>query len=65
MIARLGDVLYWAACVVAVSWLAFWLYAIGISGGRCNTVVGLAITFGGAAVIWMIARAIRYVLMAK
>jgi hypothetical protein len=65
MVARLGNVLYWAACVLAVGWLAFWLYAIRMNGGRGDTGLGLAVTFGGAAVIWLIARATRYVLTGK
>jgi hypothetical protein len=56
-------VIYWAGCVLGLIWLAIWLHD-GPIYYRASGLV-LAIAFGGAAVIWMIGRAIRYVWIGK
>ena len=60
---RLANVTYWAGCVLALIWPAIWLHD-GPIYYRTQGLV-LAIAFGGAAVIWMIGRAIRYVWIGK
>jgi hypothetical protein len=62
-ITRLANVMYWAGCVLALIWLAIWLHDGPIYYHTPGLV--LAIAFGGAAVIWMIGRAIRYVWIGK
>lgn len=62
-IARLANVMYWAGCVLALIWLAIWWHDGPIYYPTQGLV--LAIAFGGAAVIWLIGRAIRYVLIGK
>ena len=61
MTARLGNALYWIACIMAVGWAAIAFYAESISAvprwGMAMT-VGL----GVSAVIWFIGRTVRYVL---
>ena len=62
MIDRLGNVLYWAACLLAVVAIVFggWAFAVGILNP-----VGLVMFVGGGIVIWLIGRAIRYVLSGR
>ena len=58
MLARLGNVLYWAACLLtlvpllAFGWMAF------DNGGIVPFVIGILI----AGLIWLVGRACRYVL---
>ena len=65
MATRLANVIYWAGCVLALIWLAFCLNAMTLSPVYGNLGPRLTITFGGAAVIWMIGRAVRYVRTGK
>jgi hypothetical protein len=63
MLARLGDVLYWLGCGIAVVILAAgaWL----VLGGDLipeNRSVVLAICIGCALAAWLIGRVCRYVL---
>lgn len=62
MIARLARVIDWAGCVLASIWLAFWLHAIGTTPYH-DPGLALGVTLGGAAVIWMTGRAVRYVMI--
>ena len=55
--------MYWAGCVLALIWLAIGLHDGPIYYPTKGLVLALA--FGGAIVIWMIGRAIRYVLIGK
>jgi hypothetical protein len=64
MITRLANVMHWAGCVLALIWVAIWLHD-GPIYYRGSLGLVLAIAFGGAAVIWMIGRAIRYVMINK
>jgi hypothetical protein len=66
MLARLGNVLYWLGCIVAVAVLsldvALW---IGESDRRSSE-IGLFVFVAVVAVaIWLIGRACRYVLSGK
>jgi hypothetical protein len=61
MLARLGYVLYWTGCGLAVlvlmGGLAFTYFAPGAS-----TEVALALTAAVATVCWLVGRACKYVL---
>ena len=63
MLARLGDVLYWLGCGVAVLFILAGV-AMGTSDNNAGAdVAPLVIYFGGGAIIsWLIGRACRYVL---
>ena len=61
---RLANVMYWAGCMLAVIWLAFWLHAMSVNRYG-DPGLALGVTIGGAVVIWMIGRAIRYVWIGK
>jgi hypothetical protein len=65
MTTRLANVIYWASCVLAVIWLAYCLLTMARAPVIVDLGPVLAVTFGGAAVIWMIGRAIRYVMIGK
>lgn len=70
MLARLGQVLYWVACGVAALCAAWALFAFGIilTGGSADPMVtGLyaAKWAVGAIGVWLVGRAILYVLAAK
>jgi hypothetical protein len=62
MFARLVDVIYWASGVLAALWLAYCLGNMSMSG---YTTGGLLLGLIGAALIWLVGRAIRYVLVGK
>jgi hypothetical protein len=59
MITRLGNVLYWAGCVLAAVVLALGAW-VSLEGREVGYVLGAAI--GLAAIIWLVGRACRYVL---
>lgn len=59
MAARLGNVLYWAACVVAAVTVFFSVWG-SISTGWFRDAV--MVQFGFALVVWLAGRAARYVL---
>jgi len=64
MVARLGDVLYWAASGVAALLAAFVLMVFMLADGKGEPifqVLGVVI----AGIIWLIGRACRYVLAGK
>jgi len=63
MLERLGNVLYWAACGLAVIWALAWLVAAFSVGGSTGIILTLGVA--GAAVIWLVGRAVRYVLAAR
>jgi hypothetical protein len=64
VIDRLGNVLYWAACLLAVAVIGFGVFVFySTGGGPVDRALFLLAMFGGVAiVIWLIGRAIRYVL---
>jgi hypothetical protein len=64
MTTRLANVIYWSGCVLASIWLAFWLHAMTVNH-YYDTGMALGVTVVGAAVIWMIGCAIRYVMIGK
>jgi hypothetical protein len=59
MAARLGDVLYWIACVVATTVGGFAAYALTFPGGEPSVIA----TIAGA--IWLFGRGCRYVLAGR
>jgi hypothetical protein len=61
MAARLGIVIYWAACVAAVVWAAFVLVSTA-SLAHPDWTIYTPIAVVGAVVIWGFGRAARYVL---
>ena len=64
MVARLGDVLYWAASTVAALLAAFVLMVFMLADGKGESlfqVLGVVT----AGVIWLVGRACRYVLAGK
>jgi hypothetical protein len=64
MLARLGDVLYWAGCLLGILLVvaAVALYNVGTGGDK---VVIPPILIGFAVVVWLIGRACRYVLAGR
>jgi hypothetical protein len=62
MASRLGQVVYWISCVLAVLWAAVFILApTSQAQPEWGFLVGVAIV--GAGVIWAVGRAIRYVLV--
>jgi hypothetical protein len=65
VIDRFANVVYWAACVLAVGWLVV-CYLNVLDGGGAPGWDILAIVIPSlAALIWMVARAARYVIVGK
>ena len=62
MLARLGDVLYWVGCLLAVLLVAA---AIAYYNFEDIKLVELLILIGLAVIVWMIGRACRYVLAGR
>jgi hypothetical protein len=60
MLARLGNVIYWAATGVAILILALLTYAISQWGNPDLVVVVLGVIIAG--VIWLVGRGAKYVL---
>jgi hypothetical protein len=61
MLARLGHVLYWAGCALAVSVLAAGVAALTMVGKTDGGSV-LLVAFTAAALIWGLGRASRHFL---
>jgi len=61
MAARLGEVLYWAASLIAVLILGIVAYGALFGGGRAEP-FALVVFVGGAVAVWLIGIACRYVL---
>lgn len=59
MAARLGNVLYWAACLVAAITIFFSVWSIVSVGWFRDAVL---IQFGFALLVWLVGRAAKYVL---
>jgi hypothetical protein len=64
MVARLGQVLYWAACAIAVFWLILGLFGV-FTRETLEPWNDIPVFIGGAILIWLIGRAVRYVLAGK
>ena len=62
MIARLGNVLYWAACVLAVLVAVFSLVSFVDSPLQQYDWANLAFRGGIGASVWVVGRALKYVL---
>jgi hypothetical protein len=63
MAARLGDVLYWAAAMVAVLAIGRGFYAWTYGGGPDSDLGWFLIIFG--VLCWLLGKAIRYVLAGR
>lgn len=64
MAARLGRVIYWAACAVALLWIGVSILA-GSSRSVPNWWVDGSLGLIGAALIWITGRAVLYILAGK
>jgi hypothetical protein len=60
-VARLANAIYWASCIAAMLWAVF-VFAMGAVQTHPNWTISTPIAIVGAVVIWIIGRAIRYVL---
>ena len=62
MAARLGDVIYWAASLIAILIIGFMAYAalFGTGGGNASFAQGMGVVF--AIAIWLVGLGCRYVL---
>jgi hypothetical protein len=64
MAARLGNVLYRTACLLAVLWVAFILF-ITATLTVPDWTIATPIAAAGALIIWTIGWAVRYVLAGR
>jgi hypothetical protein len=64
MAARLANTIYWAACIGAALWALF-VFAIGAAQTHPDWTISAPIAIAGAFVIWIIGRAVRYVLVGQ
>jgi hypothetical protein len=69
MAARLGNVLYWLGCIVAVCWFAFtmvFFVTMMVAGAHPEPLAVSAAVSAGLAVLavipWGIGRGLRYIL---
>ena len=62
MIARLGNVLYWAACILAASIAVFSLVGFADSPMRQYDWANLAFLGAIGLGVWVVGRALRYIL---
>ncbi len=68
MIERLGNVLYWFACICAlgcVGFAAIGYYQSQKAGGSQSDLFVIYIASGAAIICYLIGRAFRYVLSAR
>jgi hypothetical protein len=67
MTARLGNILYWIACVLGFCWFALSILAVAPAdkwpGGEWG--LGLGVGVAGCFIIWFIGRALRYFLAGR
>lgn len=61
MAARLGTVIYWAACVAAVVWATF-IFIFSANSAHPDWTVYTPIAIVGAIIIWGVGRAACYLL---
>jgi hypothetical protein len=64
MAARLGDVIYWLGCGIAIISIAA-AVVLAIYGVKPDKHILIIIFSVGALVIWLIARACRYILAGR
>lgn len=64
MAARLGNVAYWTACILAVAWIAMVYFGIE-SAPKPDWSMFFMVGALPAFIIWAIGRAVRYVLSAQ
>jgi hypothetical protein len=66
VIDRLANVLYWAACLLAVALIGLGIFVMFSPYANADAKVVLPLFCGvGAIAIWLIGRAIRYVLSGR
>lgn len=64
MLARLGDVLYWIGCILAVI-VVVWGAVFCFGGEHAGDPYLFSIVAVAAFSIWVIGRALRYILSGK
>ena len=64
IVRRVGSVLYWSACALALGWLCFLLLATSVEPQPDWSSAWMAGLIG-AALIWIVGRAVRHVLAGK
>ena len=66
MAARIGNVLYWLGCAIAVV-IAVFAVAIYIVDGRTHSdgLIVFAVFLAAAIISWVIGRALQYILSAR
>lgn len=64
MVARLGDLIYWAACIAALLWTIYVLI-VTATYAHPDWTISAPIAIVGAVVIWSVGRAARYVLAGR
>jgi hypothetical protein len=67
MIDRLGNVLYWTACVLAFCWFVLSMLAVAPSDKWPSEEwgLGLGVGFAGGLIIWFIGRVARHYLAGR
>ena len=66
MIARLGNVIYWAACVIAALFVAYAVFLYATAPSARHGAPGTAAMATLAAVaVWAIGRACRYIMACR
>ena len=67
MLARLGDVLYWLACIAAVGTFSVPVAVAEFSGGSAPPPLVAAVILGAALAIpvWLVGLACRYILSSR
>jgi hypothetical protein len=65
MLERLGNALYWAACVLGILVLGLGTFLAYAMIDRDDTILVLIVASAAAVLIWLFGRAGRYVLAAK
>jgi uncharacterized protein with PQ loop repeat len=64
MVARLGNAIYWAACIAALLWTIYVL-TVTATYAHADWTISVPIAIIGAVVIWSFGRAVRYVLVGR
>jgi len=61
VLARLGNVLYWAGCIAAALWLAMGIFAVSSSKYPVG-IEDVMLVAAPTVALWLVGRALRYVL---
>ena len=65
MAVRLGNIIYWAGCILAVLWVAFAIWKEATSETPLFDHTHFYLMVGPAIVLWAVGRAARYVLAGR